>query len=677
MSPTSHRTDRVRLLAFAVALALDAVLVTADVASPDALIFTTTYLFVPLALALVAEPRVVAVAGLLAIVLALGSGLWNDYFLASDHVIRCCIVALATVLALLSARARESAMRARALTEEARRDADAARERLDVMLGALAEAVTVHDVAGKTIYANDAAVRLLGARSLDEILAARPGELAARFLITTEDGTPVGAEDLPGRRAVRGEPAAPMLTRSIDLETGEQLWLLTKASVITDENGAPLAVNIIEDVTAAKQIELRQRVLAEAGRLLASPLDAQAALVRLARLAVPALADWCAIDLCDDRGAIVRVALAHADPSRISAAEQLRDRYPPERDAGDAVHRVLRSGRAELIARVSDEMLRAATVDDEHLRLVRELGMRSAILAPLRAGERVHGVLTLVTSDSRRTLDAGELAFAEDLALRAGAAVDNARLYRELSRTARTLQESLLPRRLPDLDSYETATSYRAGGADNSVGGDFYDLFCVGDDVMVLLGDVTGKGVEAAALTALVRHAAKTAARFEGSPAAILNVVDEMLREEHPFSLVTLVCARLCESAAGAGVELASGGHPLPLLVDRDGAVRAVGRTGLVLGAMGGGDWRDERLVLAPCETLLFYTDGATDAPGDGGRFGEERLEKIARGENDPAALVARIDRTIERFQGAREGDDRALLAIRYNGSTVGARRRC
>jgi serine phosphatase RsbU (regulator of sigma subunit) len=390
---------------------------------------------------------------------------------------------------------------------------------------------------------------------------------------------------------------------------------------------------------------------------------------------VPALGDWCAIDLVDEHGQIERVALAHADPAKLAYAERLRERYPAERDAGDAVHRVLRSGQAELVAHISDELLRAAAADDEHLRLVTELGMRSAILAPLRAGDRVLGVLSLVTSDSRRTLDDGDLAFAEDLGLRAGAAVDNARLYRELSHTAQTLQESLLPRHLPELERFHSASSYRAGGADNTVGGDFYDLFSVGDDVMVLLGDVTGKGIDAAAMTALVRHTAKTAARFDGSPAAIMRVVDEMLRDEHPFSLVTLVCARLRVCEDGADVELASGGHPLPLLVDRDGAVRPVGHANLVLGAMGGGDWRDARFTLAAGETLLFYTDGATDAPGDGGRFGEQRLEQIASGDGDPAALVRRIDQALEHFQGGREGDDRALLAIRYAGSPVGVRR--
>ena len=125
--------------------------------------------------------------------------------------------------------------------------------------------------------------------------------------------------------------------------------------------------------------------------------------------------------------------------------------------------------------------------------------MRSAIVAPMRSGERVHGVISLVTSDSRRELHAGDLAFVEDLALRAGAAVENARLYSEQAHTAQTLQDSLLPSRLPELARFRAASSYRAGGAGNTVGGDFYDLFAVGDGVMVLLGDVTGKGVDAAA----------------------------------------------------------------------------------------------------------------------------------------------------------------------------------
>jgi PAS domain S-box-containing protein len=583
-----------------------------------------------------------------------------------------CVLALDAVLAAaVSMRARRGALAARAQTETARRAADAARERLDVILGALAEAVTVHDEHGKTIYANQAAVRLLGAASVEEILASRPGELAARFAMTHEDGPVIGVDELPGRRAVLGEPAEPMLTRSVNRDTGDEYWLLTKATVVHDEAGRPLAVNVIEDVTVAKETERRQRFLAEAGRLLASSLDCERTLARVARLSVPALGDWCAIDLVDEDGVAGCIVIAAAGTEHVAPGARLREHHPAGPDADDAIARVVRTGRAQLRTRAAVPQPR--TGDARHA-IVAAPDARSTILVPMRSGERVHGVITIATAATSRELDAGDLAFAEDLGLRAGAAVENARLYRERARTAQTLQDSLLPSRLPDLERFRTASSYRAGGAHNTVGGDFYDLFTVEGDVIVLLGDVTGKGVDAAAMTALVRHTAKTAARFDSRPSAVVRVVDEVLHEQ-PFSPVTLVCARLRETADGAAVELASGGHPLPLLVDRDGAVRSVGQPGVVLGAIEDGSWNEDCFVLAPGETLLFYSDGATDAPGVGERFGEPRLERAAAGPGDPAALVARIDRAIDGFQDEREGDDRALLAIQYAGSAVGAAR--
>ncbi len=675
---TAPGSDRARRrAALALVLLLEGALVVVDVVTPGGVVLSSAYLIAPLALALFAAPRVVVAAGALSIALAVASGGWNDYLFGTDHLVRCAIVSLASLLAVLSARARRSALEARAQTEAAHRAADAARERLDVVLGALAEAVTVHDERGQTIYANDAAVRLLGAESVEQILSAQPGELAARFRMTREDGSAVGVDDLPGRRAVLGEVAEPTLTRSVNLDSGDEYWLLTKATVVHDEASRPLAVNIIEDVTVATETERRQRFLAEAGRLLASSLDCEVTLGEVARLAVPALGDWCAIDLVDDDGELDCVAVAHADPAKVELVRRLRADFPPAREESNGVARVARTGVAELHSRITDEMMVASAVDRAQLELCREIGLRSAVVAPMRSGERVHGVLSLVTSDSLRELHAGDLAFVEDLALRAAAAVENARLYSERARTAQTLQDSLLPARLPELARFRSASSYCAGGTRSTVGGDFYDLFTVDGGVMVLLGDVTGKGVDAAAMTALVRHTAKTAARFDGRPSEIMRVVDEILREQ-PSSLVTLVCARLVESeceagAAGASVELAAGGHPLPLLVDRQGAVRSVGCEGLVLGAIEGGRWSDHRFVLGAGETLLFYTDGATDAPGERERFGQRRLEQAAAGPGDPDALVARIDHALERFQGDREGDDRALLAIQYAGRAVAA----
>lgn len=182
------------------------------------------------------------------------------------------------------------------LVEELRRT----RRRLERILSVLSEAVTVQDGSGRTVYANEAAAALLGAASVEEVIAAQPGELAARFHITREDGTPVVHADLPGDRVLAGEETAQLLTRSVLRETGVERWLLTKATLL--EDGEPFAVNIIEDITEAKNAELRRRLLAEAGELLATGHDA-ATLQRLADLTVPALADWSAIDLGDGRTA--------------------------------------------------------------------------------------------------------------------------------------------------------------------------------------------------------------------------------------------------------------------------------------------------------------------------------------------------------------------------------------
>jgi len=299
------------------------------------------------------------------------------------------------------------------------------RQRLERILGVLAEAVTVNDEQGRVVYANAAAARLLGAESVEEVLAAPPGELAGRFVISKEDGSPVRADEFPGDRLIRGLDAPPLLTRSVLKSTGAEYWLLTKATLLDDEG--LLAVNIIEDVTEAKSAERRQRFLAEAGDLLASSLDYQQTLAHVARLIVPTIADWCAIDLATPDGGIERVALAHADPDKQRHGEEMQRSYPPDLSKDVGVAAVLRGGDAELWADISDELLVAGARDPEHLALLRELGMRSAMIVPMRAGKRTTGALTLVSAESRRAFDADDLVFAQDLARRGAVAVENAR----------------------------------------------------------------------------------------------------------------------------------------------------------------------------------------------------------------------------------------------------------
>ena len=432
----------------ALAVALDLVIAVVDGVADEPKM-TGAFVIAPLALAIVERTRVVAAVAALSVSLALASGVWNDFFGTVDHLGRFTIVAVGSVLAVLSAQARRGGVR---LSDEL----DAMRARLDAILGALAEAVTVHDERGKTIYANDAAVRLLGASSREEVLTARPGELAERFTITTEDGRPVAVEDLPGRQAVAGEPAPPLLTRSVAKGTGRVYWLLTKASVVREPEGRLLAVNVIEDVTEAKEGELRQRFLAEAGAMLAASLDYQETLERVARLVVPELADWCAVDVVDDRGGLRRVALAHVDPAKVALGRELNERYPPDLDAPAGMGAVLRSGRSELFAEITDELLVAGARDEEHLRLMREVGLRSAVLVPMRVGERTTGVISVVISESGRTFGPGDVAFFEQLSVLAATAVENAREYTERTKASQTLQRSLLPERLPDVPPART-----------------------------------------------------------------------------------------------------------------------------------------------------------------------------------------------------------------------------
>jgi PAS domain S-box-containing protein len=543
-----------------------------------------------------------------------------------------------------------------------------AQQRLDGILGALAEAVTVQDARGRIVYANDAAARLFGLPDTQTILGAAPGELFAGFEVQHDDGRPVEPHELPSRAIARGEQPEPLLTRTIARATGEARWYLTKATPLRDEHGELLAVNVIEDVTEEKEWELRERFLTDAGKALSSSLDHAETLQRVAALAVPRLADWCSVELPDERGILQPVALAHVDPGQVAEARALRERYPPDPEAPVGGHAVLRSGRSQLLPEVTDEMLGQAIDDEEQLERARRLGLRSAMIVPMIAGGRTVGVMTFVLTGHRR-YDADDLAFAEELASRAAIAVENARLYTERSEVARTLQASLLPEQLPHLPGWRAAADYRAGQAGTEVGGDFYDVFPVEDGAMVILGDVTGKGVTAAALTSLVRHTAKTAAYFDPRPSAVLALVNRALRRQPRIAPVTMVCALLGDGE----LTLAVGGHPLPFLRRGDEPARRVGEPGLLLGAVDAYEGGPEVVVpLSAGDTLLLYTDGVTDTRGETGRFGDARLRAVLdEGPLAPEELLERVRDALAAFEHGTVADDRAMLALQY----VGARR--
>jgi PAS domain S-box-containing protein len=671
MVTASPSLSRARLGA---ALLLQVAITVLDIAiSGSSLIVASAALLVPFALAIVGTERETAITAVVAFAIGLGSLFWNDTPGTGQAIYRIAFYGLIALLAVIAARARERATALADSNQALARDLDAAQARLDGILGSLGEAVTVHDERGKTVYANQAAADLLGCSSVEEVLRAEPGQLATNFTISLENGGPVTLDDLPGRRLMRGEDAPSLLTRSIRHDTGEAFWLLTKATVTREPSGARLAINIIEDVTDSKDAELRQRFLAEAGQLLASSLDYEQTLERVARMIVPRLADWCGIDMVDERGDIVNVAVAHADPAKVEMAHALRERYPPDMDAPTGVPAILRGGPAELYKDIPPELLEASAVDEEHLRILREVGLRSGMAVPMRLGGETLGVITFVSSESGRTFDEADLAFAEDLALRAATAVQNARLYAAQERVAHTLQASLLPDRLPEVPGWEVHAAYQAGERGADVGGDFYDIVPVDAGHLVVLGDVTGKGVEAAALTSLVRHSARTAARFDPRPAGVLAHVNTILGEQSRLSLVTVVCALVETHGDHARLTVASAGHPLPLLLRRNGgAPEALGDHGVLLGVGGEEDWTEAAVAVSTGDMVLFYTDGVTETPGEANRFGEPRLcEAMARAADGPAGLLAEIERSLRAFQAGETLDDRAMLALRFEGAGV------
>ena len=186
-----------------------------------------------------------------------------------------------------------------------------------------------------------------------------------------------------------------------------------------------------KNITTKKKAEEARHYLDRTTELFASPLDPEERLADLARLIVPRLADWCGIDVVDEHGALKQVAVAHVDPDKVHWARELNRRYPPRPDAATGAPNVLRTGKAELYPEITDEMLVASAVDDEHLRISRELGLRSAMVVPLVARGQTFGVLTLVSAESRRRYGPDDLALASELARRAALAIDGARRHQE------------------------------------------------------------------------------------------------------------------------------------------------------------------------------------------------------------------------------------------------------
>ncbi len=544
-------------------------------------------------------------------------------------------------------------------------------QRLEAVLVNLAEAITVVDRAGQTIFANQAAADLLGAATPEELMGSRPGTIMPRFLVLDEQGNELDLESMPGRRLFRGEHPEPLLVRNIVRATGEERWLVVRSSPVSDPQSGSVeyAVNVFENITEVKRAQLVESFMAEASRVLASSMDYAETLRRVAQLAVPRLADWCSVDVVNDRGEIELVAAHHIDPDKLAAAERIDRRHRPTLDDATGIAEVIRSGHAVIFTDIQPEALAAYAHDEEHLEWLRAIEPAAVIIAPMIGATRTIGAITLVSSESLRRLSGAELGVAERLARRAGTAVENARLYTERTQIAHTLQRALLPESLPEVPGAEIQALYSAAGELNEVGGDFYDVFEYGADRwMLVIGDVCGKGPRAAGVTALARHTLRAAAIDGRSLAGMLSTLHQALLRQPPGADLCTVClVMLVREQDGVRLKIALAGHPPPLLIREDGDVEQVGRSGTVLGVIDPVKIEESEIALSSGETLLLYTDGVIEAGRPDRLLGEQGLlELCAAAPGLPLeGFLEHIERAaLTRAQG-RLRDDIALLALR------------
>jgi len=406
----------------------------------------------------------------------------------------------------------------------------------------------------------------------------------------------------------------------------------------------------------------RLTFLVDASQLLSTSLEPETTMERLAALAVPRLADWCAVDLVDEDGKIRNVAVAHSDPDKVELARDLQRRYPTDPDEPTGAPNVIRTGESEHYPEIPEELLAEGARDEEHLRLIRQLGLGSAMVVPLSARGRVLGAVTFVSSESGRIFDKADLELAEDLASRAALAIDNSILYRREHEAAITLQRELLPAKLPELEGIELAAFYDPAGMGLEVGGDWYEVVeLAGGGVALTIGDVAGRGVRAASVMGRARTAMRASVLDGRLPEQAVMRVDRMIRGADPPEMLTLFHIH-CEGHSGKA-EYVRAGH-LPAMLKRpSGEVEQLSGSGTPpLGILEGVEFRPHPIEIEPGSLLLLYTDGLIERRGEDLTTSLARLQDAVEKGPDDAESALRWLR--EEFRADEGPDDVAMLAM-------------
>jgi len=339
---------------------------------------------------------------------------------------------------------RRGAEARRQQAESVTRAIDGERHLLQAILAGIEDGITLQDRSGRLIFANASAARSIGFESPEALLAATPEEIVSRFRMFDEAGEPLALDRLPARIVLGGHAReASLIVRYRRGDDGEDRWSRVRAYPVYDAEGRLVqAINVFQDITDDHQADERRAFFARAIEEMSSSLDYQSTLSAVARLTVPTLADWCAIDIVEgDRTR--RLAIAHVDPEKLSLVVEIEQRYPPDPDAPTGVPGIMRSGEPLFIPTIPRQMLLDAARDPEHLALIDRLALTSYMGIPLKSGGRVIGVISLAMAESGRRYDPEDLEFAQTLADRAALAIENARLFLEVARSRELLATQL------------------------------------------------------------------------------------------------------------------------------------------------------------------------------------------------------------------------------------------
>jgi serine phosphatase RsbU (regulator of sigma subunit) len=415
----------------------------------------------------------------------------------------------------------------------------------------------------------------------------------------------------------------------------------------------------------------RLELLLAATAKLDTSLDPQQTLRRIADTALPELAELCVIDLVDEDGKITSTVAAGVDPRIAARVEATPPELRPERLAGHPVARALAERTSTVVRDIAPSPARGEEIRTAGILSGEAAGSsRSATVVPMVARGRMLGVVSFVHSGPPQR---GQLRLLEDLTGRAALAYDNARLYAERASVAQTLRRSLMPAALPAVPGLELESYFRPTGAGNEVGGDFYDVFADRGGCWLVVGDVCGKGAEAAVLTAFLRHTTVAYAREGAAPSAVLARVNSaMLEQDFDGRFATAILARLDYGSEGISLTVAAAGHPPALVSRAGGASEELGAGGTLLGIFPDARIGQSSTVLGVGDSLALYTDGLSEAHAPTRLLeAREMISALARSRPESAEqTIAALLGLVDLSQGAR--DDIAILAARVTAAHAG-----